>query len=200
MQWVLCHAGLTKLKQDLACSEIGRVLLTDFVLLFCFFSCLSHSVHLVLCVYLSSNLLAQLSRCVARCCWNGLSPVLKKQCIGWEGHTRLLSRPGREGWVPAAKLESNLCWERLSKQLNSWSRETLNCKQKMHPSVWYCCPVKWSFRHRPSRWGLCLLELLQAHFEGVDLLSVFLMMSYLLRIVESFRRNLSFFLTSGLWK
>lgn len=74
MQWVLCHAGLTKLKQDLACSEIGRVLLTDFVLLFWFFSCLSHSVHLVLCVYLSSNLLAQLA--VQMC-----GPVLLKWAV-----------------------------------------------------------------------------------------------------------------------
>lgn len=98
------------------------------------------------------------------------------------------------GWVPAAKLESNICWERLSQQLSSWSRETLNCKQKNTSPVWYRCPVKWSFRHQSSRWGLCLLELLEVQqdprllssapdssgtFGGVYLLSVFLLMYFI---------------------
>lgn len=63
------------------------------------------------------------------CCGavSGLSLIklfLLRQRIGWEG------QPGREGWAAAAKLENNICWERLFRQLNNWSRETLNCEQK----------------------------------------------------------------------
>lgn len=87
-----------------------------------------------------------------------------------------------------------VCWERLSQQLNSWSRKTLNCKQKYVPvfgiaarssDLWGTGPadgvcLSWSFLRWSRIPGCCPLPLtLQAHFEGVDLLSVFLLMSFI---------------------